>query len=223
MSNSEKMKITTEAAPVRSQVAASFRSAIVAGRFGPGERLIERELCELTGASRTSVREALRQLESEGLVETVANKGPIVTVITPEQARKIYEVREALESFAGALFVRVASDSQLQALKKAVNKIEAAYESRDLSKILSAKDNFYNVLFKGSGNEIIGSIIRTMNARISLLRRVSLDSGTRATQSLAELREILICIEQRDETATALACQRHVKKAAEAALSRLVE
>jgi DNA-binding GntR family transcriptional regulator len=92
----ESMKVSNVAAPVRLQVAASFRSAILSGRFQPGDRLIEKDLCDLTGASRTSVREALRQLETEGLVQLVPNKGPIVASIDPKQARSIYQVRAVL-------------------------------------------------------------------------------------------------------------------------------
>jgi GntR family transcriptional regulator, trigonelline degradation regulator len=101
----ESMKVSNVAAPVRLQVAASFRSAILSGRFQPGDRLIEKDLCDLTGASRTSVREALRQLETEGLVQLVPNKGPIVASIDPKQARSIYQVRAVLEK-PGRLVVR---------------------------------------------------------------------------------------------------------------------
>jgi len=94
------MKISSVAAPVRRQVVTSFRSAIVSGRFQPGDRLIEKELCDLTGASRTSVREALRQLETEGLVELISNKGPVVASTDMNQAPSVYQVRLALESLA---------------------------------------------------------------------------------------------------------------------------
>lgn len=215
------MKVATIAAPVRHQVAEAFRTAIVGGRFSPGERLVERELCELTGASRTSVREALRQLESEGLVEMVANRGPIVARMTPEQAREIYEVREALESYAGALFVKKASAAQVAQLRRAVARVESAYASRDLKRILEAKDLFYGILFEGAANDMIASILRRMNARISLLRRLSLGSGSRSELSLAELKDILAGIERRDEAATIEACRTHVRNAAKAALERL--
>jgi DNA-binding GntR family transcriptional regulator len=94
------MKISSVAAPVRRQVVTSFRSAIVSGRFQPGDRLIEKELCDLTGASRTSVREALRQLETEGLVELISNKGPVVASTDMNKARNVSQVRLALESLA---------------------------------------------------------------------------------------------------------------------------
>lgn len=73
------------------------------GRFRPGERLPERELCEMTGVSRTLVREALRQLESEGLIHVIPHRGPVVDRLSPEQARGIYQVREELEALTTTL------------------------------------------------------------------------------------------------------------------------
>jgi DNA-binding GntR family transcriptional regulator len=207
------------AAPIRQQVVVAFRNAIVGGRFQPGERLIEKELCELTGSSRTSVREALRQLEAEGLVEMVPNKGPIVAAITAEQARSIYQVRGALESLAGALFAQHARDEQLDRLQSAVDELARAYKSRDIDRILSSKDRFYAIMLEGSGNEIVASMLRMMQARISLLRRVSLAKPARLDASITEIRAILKAIKSRNPNAAAKACADHVARATEAALA----
>jgi DNA-binding GntR family transcriptional regulator len=214
------MKISSVAAPVRQQVAASFRNAILNGRFKPGVRLIEKELCELTGASRTSVREALRQLETEGLVEVVPNKGPIVASISPEQARSIYEVRGALESLAGALFARCASDEQMVRLESAVENVATAYNSGDIEDILKTKDAFYAILLEGANNEIVPSFLGMLQARISLLRRVSLGQPLRLAESIKEIRAIMVALKKRDPDAAAAACRRHVENAADAALWR---
>ncbi len=214
------MKISSIAAPVRQQVAASFRTAILNGRFKPGVRLIEKELCELTGASRTSVREALRQLETEGLIEVVPNKGPIVASISPEQARSIYEVRGALESLAGALFAKYASDEQMQRLEIAVEQVADAYDRGDIGEILVAKDAFYAVLLEGADNEIAASFLSMLQARISLLRRVSLSQPARLAASIVEIRAIMAALKKRDAEAAAAACRRHVENAADAALWR---
>jgi DNA-binding GntR family transcriptional regulator len=214
------MKISSIAAPVRQQVAASFRTAILSGRFAPGVRLVEKELCELTGASRTSVREALRQLETEGLIEVVPNKGPIVASISPEQARSIYEVRGALESLAGALFAKYASDEQMERLEVAVEQVANAYDRGDIGEILTAKDAFYAVLLEGADNEIAASFLSMLQARISLLRRVSLSQPARLAASIEEIRAIMAALKKRDAEAAAAACRRHVENAADAALWR---
>jgi DNA-binding GntR family transcriptional regulator len=213
------MRVASVAAPIRQQVITAFRSAIVGGRFQPGERLIEKELCELTGSSRTSVREALRQLEAEGLVEMVPNKGPIVAMISPAQARSIYQVRGALESLAGALFAKNASDEQIKRLEGAVANLAKAYKSGDIEQVLVVKDAFYEIMLEGAGNEIVPSVLRMMQARISLLRRVSLSRAKRLNQSIAEIRSILKAIKARNPAAAAKACADHVERAAAAALA----
>jgi GntR family transcriptional regulator, trigonelline degradation regulator len=213
------MKISSVAAPVRQQVAESFRGAILSGRFQPGERLIEKELCELTGASRTSVREALRQLETEGLVDMVPNKGPIVALIDPQQARSIYQVRAALESLAGSLFAVNATSAQIRMLEGAVADLSAAYRSGSIEDILQKKNVFYQILLDGSGNDIIPALLRMMHARISLLRRLSLGQSARLAVSIREIRAILKAVKSRDPAAAAEACRLHVQRAADSALS----
>lgn len=217
------MRVVSVAAPVRQQVAASFRSAILSGRFKPGDRLGEKELCELTGASRTSVREALRQLETEGLVQVVPNKGPIVAVMTDEQARNIYEVREALEALATSLFVERASPEERQKLREALVAVTIAYGSNEVQAILAAKDLFYSAIFLGAHNDIISETLKTMHARVSLLRRVSLSSPERAALSLAEIQAIAKAIDEGDAEAAARACREHIRNAAKAALGHLAE
>ncbi len=213
------MRITGVAAPIRQQVAASFRRAILSGRFAPGDRLFERELCDLTGASRTSVREALRQLETEGLVTTVRNKGPIVTSIDPKQARSIYQVRAALEGLAAGLFAQNATDDQVARFSVAVEHVKKVYKSGDLDEILDAKNGLYDILLEGAGNDIVASMLRMMHDRINLLRRVSLGQSSRLGKSATEIGTILKAIKARDAAAASAASVRHVENAAEAALN----
>src|SRR5437773_11171615 len=85
---------------VRSMVAQKLREAIMSGRLKPGQRLIERELCEMTGVSRPSIREALRLLEADGLVHTVPHRGPVVSPLRLEEARQLYPARAVLQGLA---------------------------------------------------------------------------------------------------------------------------
>src|SRR5215212_7088024 len=114
------LRVETLAAPVRQKVVEVLRGAITAGRFAPGERLTERALCELTGVSRVSVREALRQLESEGLIEIQPNRGPMVSRLSRRDAESLYQMRGALEALAARLFAEAASDQQIGELAAAV-------------------------------------------------------------------------------------------------------
>jgi DNA-binding GntR family transcriptional regulator len=215
------MRVAAVAAPVRQQVAEVLRAAITTGRFAPGQRLVEKELCELTGVSRASVREALRQLETEGLIETVPNRGPSVSRLSPQDAASIYQVRGALEALAAQLFAAQASDAQVAELEGAVLVLEQAYKARDVDRIVDAKRRFYTVLFQGSGNSMIASILNTMNARITMLRRVSLSSPKRGPASLREIRAVLTAIKRRDPQAAYEASLRHIQQAAKVALGSL--
>ncbi len=215
------MRIAAVAAPVRQQVAERLRAAIAAGDFAPGQRLIERDLCERLGVSRPSVREALRELESEGLIETVPNRGPVVTSLTRKDAASVYDVRAALEAVAAKRFAEGASDTQVGRLRDAVAVLAAAYGKKDVEAALAAKGNFYGVLFEGSGNRIVPQILRTMNARITLLRRISLSSLERLPESIKEIREVLAAIEARDPAAAFAASFAHIEKASSIALASL--
>jgi GntR family transcriptional regulator, trigonelline degradation regulator len=206
---------------LREQVAEKIRDAIVGGAFPPGMRLIERELCERLGVSRSSIREALRQLEVEGLVTNPPNRGPSVTVIDTVTAQSIYQVRSALESLAARLFVRHATASDEAALSVAVDRLAEAYESGSLSRTLPAKTTFYQALLDGAGNPVITDVLRTLNSRISQLRGTSLSSPNRLTESIAEIRTLQKALISRDEEAAARACEDHIAKAAHAALQSL--
>jgi len=221
MKNSEMRRIATIAAPVRSQVVEMLRAAITGGQFTPGQRLIEKDLCDLMGVSRPSVREALRQLESEGLIVTIPNRGPTVSQLSVRDVASIYEVRGALEALAAQLFAATASDEQVKELDVAVTHLEAAYKTRDVEKIVFAKRNFYDVLLEGSGNSILPTLLRTMNARITQLRRVSLSSPKRATVSLREIRGVLRAVKQRDPDAAYKTSLHHVKEASKIVLASL--
>lgn len=215
------MRIAAIAAPVRQQVAEVLRSAITSGRFAPGQRLVEKDLCELTGVSRASVREALRQIETEGLIETLPNRGPSVSRLSTQDAASIYEVRGALEALAAQLFASQASDEQVQQLEAAVRVLDQAYKDADVDRIVEAKRRFYGVLFEGSGNSMIPTILNTMNARITMLRRVSLSSPKRGPASIREIRAVLNAIKKRDPQGAYDASLNHIIQAAKVALASL--
>jgi DNA-binding GntR family transcriptional regulator len=214
-------RVSAVAAPVRSQVVEMLRAAITGGQFRPGQRLIEKDLCDLMGVSRPSVREALRQVESEGLIVTVPNRGPIVSQLSPRDVASIYEIRGALEALAAQLFAASASDEQIAELDAAVTRLDAAYKTGDVEIIVVAKQKFYDVLLEGSGNGILPTLFRTMNARITHLRRVSLSSPKRSAVSIREIRAVLRAIKQRDPEAAFKASLHHVKEASKVALASL--
>ncbi len=194
--------VQKSAAPLRRNVVDALRTAIVEGRLAPGARLVERELILMTGVSRTVIREALRQLESEGVIETIPNKGPIVRKLTLEEAKDLYAIRSVLEGLAARKFVENADKADFAALRKALEGTATAYRGNDPEAVLTAKNEFYDMLFRGAGSETLSSMLATLHARIWRWRALGLGhprrSGGRSKESVRSLRSLMKAIEKRD-------------------------
>ncbi len=214
-----RLRVERTPAPIRTQVLDNLRQAIIERQLAPGQRLIERELIELTGVSRTSIREALRELAAEGLVTTVPNRGTVVASVSTEEARQLYEIRSALEGLAGRLFVQRASRAQRNSLVRAMQQIER--QAAKGAPMLAAKDAFYDVLFEGGGNDALRSIVAGLHARVSTLRSLSLSAPGRVPESMAEIRAIVDAVLADDAEAAASACSRHAAEAGRVALAEL--
>jgi DNA-binding GntR family transcriptional regulator len=190
------------AAPLRRQVLDELRQSIIAGRLAPGSRLVERELTAMMGVSRTVVREALRQLESEGLISIIPNKGPIVRELTLAEAKDLYAIRAVLEGLAAQRFVENANDDQLEKLQQALDATVEAYERGYPAVILESKNRFYDVLFEGAGSDTLSSMIGTLHGRIWRWRALGLShpqrSPERSKESVTGLRAVLAAIRNRD-------------------------
>ena len=208
------------AAPLRQQVLDGLRHAIISGRLAPGARLTERELTEMMGVSRTVVREALRQLETEGLIENIPNKGPVVRTLSLDEARDLYSVRAVLEGFAARLFAEKSSDEQIARLDAALKRVVEAYEKGDAAAVLETKNTFYGVLFEGAASETLSSMLATLHARIWRWRALGLShpqrSPDRSRESITNLAAVLNAIRERDgESAERLTREEADKAAAE--------
>lgn len=173
MNRTSNLAVTRDTPTLRELTTAKLRDAILSLHFKPDQHLVERDLCEKTGVSRTSVREALRQLEAEGLVERRGNRGLFVTSVTAEEAQQIYEVRAALEPEMARLFAERADAQDLQALDGAFRQLAKAGQRDNVRAYVSAYDRFYDVLLQGSGNELARRLLRTLRARITYLRTIT--------------------------------------------------
>lgn len=219
--NHKSFNIDRQAAPIRMQTIQKLREAILDDYFKPGDRLYEKELCEQLGVSRTSVREALRQLEAEGLVTTVPNQGPIVTRVFLDEAEDIYQVRELLECLACRLFTERATDEQVLELALSVEDLEKAAVPGDVGQYLNVKNTIHEILFSGCGNSVAHSIFKSLFARVNFLRKTSLSRPGRTRESTAEIKAILKAIQARDPQGAHDRCLEHVRKASAVALEGL--
>ena len=196
------LDIAKLAAPLRVRVEEVLRQAIIEGRLAPGQRLTERQLTTMTGVSRTLIREALRQLESQGLISVIPNKGPVVRELTAAEGRDLYAIRAVLEGLAARLFVENADERMVADLLKAVDAVIAAYERTDFPEALKTKNHFYEVLFRGSGSETLSSMLQTLHARIWRWRALGVThpqrSPGRAAEAVRGLKAISAAIRRHD-------------------------
>lgn len=212
-------RIERTAAPLRQQVVRLIREDILDGTLAPGARLVEGSLCDTYGVSRTVIREALRQLETEHLIQMLPSKGPIVTVLKEKEIRAIYVVRAALEGLAGQLFALNASEDDAAAFVDLRDRLEPEYRHGDIDSRERCKAQFYEILLRGAGNEVLTETLTSIHARIALFRRFAFLDEKRVELSIVELTEIINgAAVQRDPEAARKACADHITLAADLAV-----
>lgn len=213
--------ITEPPTLLREQAFERLHSAIVTGYFAPGERLIERELCEAMGVSRTSIREVLRRLEAERLIQVEPRRGPTVARISRKQAEEIYEVRALLESSLVRRFTNCASEEDVLVLRGIFSEVKIAAENMDHEKLVSLMTRYNEHMNRVVDHEIIGDLLRQLGARISVLRVKSMSYPGRLKVSMHEIEEILDAIERRDSEGAAHCTIVCARNACAAALERM--
>lgn len=194
-----------------------LRGAIIAGRFPSGTRLIERALCEQLGVSRSVVREAIRYLEAEGLVENAPRSGPVVATLDWRQAEQIYNIRLLLETQAAADCARKADPAAKSTLKNALTALEAAFLVSQPQKLYDATTHFYEVIFTAAGHDVAWEIVQRLNGRISRLRALTLASSDRHVSGPARMARICEAIIANDPERAAHAVHDHLTEAAQIA------
>ena len=221
MSGQADLRIERNDDTLRSRVQAKLRDSILDGYFRPGQKLIERELTELTGVSRSILREALVHLEARGLIERVSFKGFIVVRLGPDKVREIYELRSALESFTAELFTERASEEERRALKQAGEALQRALAGTDLGRIRDATTRWYEVLYRGARNSELHRALEPVSDRIFHLRTQSIGDPKRREASAAEMRALTEALLGGDAAEAVDATRRHVEAARDAILARL--
>ena len=212
--NENPLRIAETPRTLREIALERVRNAIFELHFKPGARLTERDLGEQLGVSRTVVREVIRHLESEGLVEIIPNQGPIVARLDPATAAEIYELRGLLESAAASEAARLRDPATVDVMREALDRIRAAYAAHDFRGALAAATRFYQAMFEAGGRHVAWEVVQRLNGRISLLRSLTTASPGRETTGPAQLQKILDAIaEGRVEDAGA-ACREHIAAAA---------
>lgn len=210
MAASKLTKIDHPPATLRDMVQERMREAIIEGAFEPGERLVERPLCDQLGVSRTVVRETIRYLEAEGLVEILPGRGPIVAIMTWEDARQIYDIRRMLETAAAENCARNMTSNRERALKQSLGRLKRGFKDSTSGTVFRATADFYSEIFDGAGHHIAWDIVQRLNGRISRLRMMTLSSSDRDQPGIAHMEQICEAIISGDAAAARNAVERHL-------------
>lgn len=206
---------------LRTQVEERLRNAILDGRYRAGQKLVERELCELTGASRSILREALVSLESSGLIERESNRGYSVTLLNVRQIYEIFELRASLETLAAELFAERASDTEMAQLESLLAELEHCVAAGDLPRMWRLKEDYYELLFSGCRNSEIRRALENIIDRVHYLRSRLMSDSERRAKSLEEMRRLTAALLARDRIETRAACLAHLAAARDSLLEGL--
>ncbi|MGB1234372.1 MAG: GntR family transcriptional regulator [Planktomarina sp.] len=190
-----------------------MRTAILEGHFAPGERLVERPLCEQLGVSRTVIREAIRFLEAEGLVDIISNRGPIVATLNWHQAQQIYDIRRQLEGSAVAACAAKPDADFNHDLTQALHGIKATLNDNTWSDLLHATTHFYAVIFNHADHSIAWDIVQRLNGRISRLRALTIADKTRPRTGFSHMSAIHAATIGHDPSAARTAVEAHIDDA----------
>ncbi len=209
--NSDVLK---EHLPISEVAVELLRKSIIEGHLAPGTKISVRELAESWGISRTPIREAIKRLESEGLLVSIPRKGAVVRKFTPREIRDIYTVRLALELLAVRLAIPNLQDKRIEEIELIHrNLVDALGTTKEMnvSEIIRLNDDFHFSIYKASSNEILCDIIRNLWNRISPIIVVIITSPERGKHMISEHSLILEALRERDSEKAAKALQSHME------------
>ena len=200
--------------PLRDVVFNTLRQAILRGELKPGERLMEIQLANKLGVSRTPIREAIRKLELEGLVLMIPRRGAEVAEITEKSLRDVLEVRAALEELAVDLACDRISAEDIQNLKEAAKEFEAALQGGDVTEYAEADVKFHDIIYLATDNQRLIQLLYNLREQMYRYRVEYLKRTEVHPVLLAEHEHIIECFEKHDKAAAKVAISTHIENQA---------
>ena len=204
--------------PLRDVVFETLRDAIITQVLKPGERLMEIQLADEMGVSRTPVREAIRKLELEGLVIMVPRKGAYVAGVSMKDIHEVYEVRAALEMLAVSLAAERITDEELDALERQVLRESEAEASEDtdehtLDNIVYIDTTFHDIIYQAANNQRLVQFLNILQEQLQRFRAASLSRPGRSKTALEEHKQIIEALSERNGELAAKLAKEHIDNA----------
>jgi DNA-binding GntR family transcriptional regulator len=200
----------TEPVSLKDKAYNAIKSAILSLKLKPGDPLVESDLAQQLGISKTPVRDALLELEREGFVTKILFKGTYVTEITLKDVREAFQVRAVLEGLAARLAVPLLSAEELEEAEKIITAAEAALAEGDIALCSEHGKQFHSLIINKADNHRLQPLIRNLDDHLQRFRLLSDQINGRLNKSLTEHRKVLEALRRRDPIAAEEAMRGHL-------------
>ena len=202
-------------APLSNSLLGKLQKDILTGKLKPGDKLTEQELCKAYGVSRTPVREALRQLEADGLVENILNRGAFVVGMSEQDYEDMFELRKAYEVQAVKWAIERITEAEMDRLEETFEFMEFYTLRNDIDKMLTINSGFHQVIYEASHNRMLKKLLSSYQNYLKYKGMQSAYDDNYLTTVLEEHRAIFKAFKDKDVKAGALAMEMHIDRARE--------
>lgn len=185
---------------LREKILETIREAILKGTLKPGEKVAEPELAERFGISRTPIREAFRQLESEGYLTVIPRKGAVVTALSEQDVQEFYAIKSILEGYAAELAATRLTEKDIEKLKTINEKLKTLAAEDDVKAFFRTHNEFHDLFIRAAGNQKLAELITQMGLKFNRLRMASLSIKGRMDISVAEHERLIEAFRNQDGT-----------------------
>jgi len=192
------------------QVFEQVKGMILRGEIPPGRRIIENEVADSMGISRTPVREAVHRLAAEGFLNPLPKGGYAVRGLTLSGVEETFDIRSTLESFAASLAAKRFADAELVPLEEKINEFQRCLDGKDLSGLTRINTDFHELLYALSRSPRLIKMIHDLRDDIFLLRKVMLNSADMARLSNKDHREMIRAMKKRDSSKVEKLVKKHI-------------
>lgn len=198
-----------------------LREMVLEGELAPGSRISEKQLCEIFDVSRTPLREALKVLANEGLVELLPNRGAKVTEVTLREVVDLFEVMVVLEGLSGKLLVARATDADIEEIRGMHQRMIALYQRHERAEYFLLNQDIHRRLTEIAGNSVLLELESTLAVKITRARYMANMQMGRWDESASEHEQILEALEERDAQKLSTAMRLHMRKTGDAVIQGL--